>query len=243
MSIGAIIQARMGSTRLPGKVLKDVGGDTMLARVIQRTQRARFLDKVVVATTIEAADEAIVAECRRLHIPVFRGNEDDVLDRYYQAARTHQIDTIVRITSDCPLVEPEVIDEVVQTFKMHDSSLDYAANILSPRTFPRGLDVEVISFEALARTWREDKNPAWREHVTPYIYRNPEKFQVLNVTNETDYSWMRWTVDTPEDLVLVRRIYDHFGDYQFNWQEVIALLVEYPAWLDINRSLQQKQIC
>jgi len=181
--ITAIIQARMGSTRLPGKVLKDLEGQTMLSRVVNRTCRASLLDEVIVATTVKPADNLIMTECEKLGIPVFRGDEEDVLDRYYKAAQSYQADPIVRITSDCPLIDPEIINLVIENFLAHED-LDYASNTLPPRTFPRGLDVEVMTFDALEQAWRGDKNPAWREHVTPYIYRHPEKFKLKAVTND-----------------------------------------------------------
>lgn len=241
MNIVAIIQARMGSTRLPGKVLKTIKGETMLSQVTRRVQRAEHLDKVIVATTTKSADEAIVSECTNLGIPVFRGNEQDVLDRYYHAALVHQADVVVRITSDCPLIEPEIIDKAVRAFKSRYPNMDYVANTLPPRTYPRGLDVEAMSFEALSRAWHEDKNPVWREHVTPYIYRNPQQFNLYAVTNDVDYSPLRWTVDTPADLELVRRIFNHF-DNNFNWRDVLKLLEQHPEWLNINRNIKQKQV-
>lgn len=236
-----IIQARMGSTRLPGKVLLDLAGESMLVRVMNRIHRAQKLDELVVATTTHSADRVIAKLCAKHGWACFRGREEDVLDRYFQAAKEHHADVVVRITSDCPLIEPEIIDLTVRQFLQEDS-LDYVSNTLPPRTFPRGLDVEVMSFEALERAWREDDNPAWREHVTPYIYRHPEKFTIQTVMNDQDYSHMRWTVDTPEDLAFVRRIYDHFGHDRFYWREVIALLEEHPEWLEINRHVVQKKV-
>lgn len=242
MKIVAIIQARMGSTRLPGKVLLDLAGEPMLARDMHRLARAQTLDDVVVATTIKSTDDAIVALCQERNWPYFRGSEADVLDRYYRAAQEYQADVVVRVTSDCPLIEPDVVDRVVQEFLERQPEIDYASNTAPERTFPRGLDTEIMSFEALARAWREDKNPAWREHVTPYIWRHPELFETYNVLNEEDLSYMRWTVDTPEDLALARRIYEHFGHDQFSWHEVLAVLVQHPAWLEINRDVHQKVI-
>ncbi|RME97646.1 MAG: acylneuraminate cytidylyltransferase [Chloroflexi bacterium] len=242
MNTVAIIQARIGSTRLPGKVLENIGGETMLSRVIKRTQRATRLDKIVIATTIRPDDDVIVTECVHLNTPVFRGDEQDVLDRYYKAAMQHQADVVVRITSDCPLIEPEVIDKAVKVFESQHPTVDYVANTLPPRTFPRGLDVEVMSCEALARAWNEDKNPAWREHVTPYIYRNPKQFNLYALTNNVDYSALRWTVDTPEDLELIRRIYNHFKQDNFNWRDVLNLLEQHPDWLEINSAIKQKQV-
>ena len=239
----AIIQARVGSTRLPGKVLLDLAGEPMLARVVNRTRRAQTLDEVVVATTVQPADEAIVRLCAERDWPCFRGSEEDVLDRYYQAAVAHQADVVVRITSDCPLIEPEIVDRVVREFLERQPEVDYACNALPRRTFPRGLDTEVMRFDVLEHAWREDNNPAWREHVTPYIQRNPDLFCIHDVINEVDYSsYMRWTVDTSEDLAFVRRIYDHFGHDRFSWQEILAVLERHPEWLEINRHVQQKVV-
>jgi spore coat polysaccharide biosynthesis protein SpsF len=241
MKVVATIQTRMGSTRLPGKALEDLVGESMLARVVDRTSRAKTLDAVVVATTTQPDDDAIVSLCKERGWPFFRGSEEDVLDRYYQAALAFKADVIVRITSDCPLIEPLIIDEVVQEFLSHHPEVDYVSNGLE-RTFPRGLDVEVISFAALERAWREDNNPAWREHVTPYIWRHPEKFKICNVANDVDYSQMRWTVDTIEDLTFVRKIYSNFQSDTFTWKEVLRLLEMHPAWLEINRHVQQKAV-
>jgi spore coat polysaccharide biosynthesis protein SpsF len=240
MKVIAIIQARMGSTRLPGKVLMNLAGEPVLVRVIERARRATLLDDVVVATTTQPADDAIVQLCAERNYPCFRGSEDDVLDRYYQAARQYEADVVVRITSDCPLIEPQVIDQGLQEFFEHQA--DYASNGMSTRTFPRGLDVEVMTFAALERAWQEDTNPAWREHVTPYIYRHPELFRLHALANPVDLSHMRWTVDTPEDLAFVRHIYDHFGNDAFSWQDVLALLEQHPEWLEINRHVEQKQV-
>ena len=238
----AIVQARLGSTRLPGKVLLDLAGEPMLVRDMDRLSRAETLDEVVVATTVEPADEAIVDLCQERGWPCFRGSEKDVLDRYYRAAQEYQADAVVRITSDCPLIEPQVVDQVVKAFLERQPELDYASNTAPERTFPRGLDTEVMRFDALERAWREDDDPAWREHVTPYIRRHPERFQTYGVLNDEDLSRMRWTVDTPEDLAFVRRIYEHFGHDQFSWHEVLALLDRHPEWLAINRDVQQKAI-
>ena len=238
----AIIQARMGSTRLAGKVLLDLAGEPMLARVMHRVQRASLLDEVMIATTIHPADDAIAQLCAARGWPCARGSPEDVLDRYYQAARVSQADVVVRITSDCPLIEPEVIDQVIHEFLAHQPKADYASNVQSPRTFPRGLDTEVMRFDALARAWREDTNPAWREHVTPYIYRHPERFRLHDVVNAVDLSSLRWTVDTAQDLEFVRRIYARFGGDTFTWRDVLALLEQHPDWLEINRTVEQKVV-
>lgn len=240
MRVVAIIQARMGSTRLPGKALKDIAGETMLARVVARARCAHLLDEVVVATTTKEADEAIVAECERVDAPVFRGSEEDVLDRYHQAAKALEAEAVVRITSDCPLIEPGVIDRVVHTFLAKPA--DYASNSLS-RTYPRGLESEVIGMAALARTWREAKESYQRVHVTPYIYENPALFRLVSITADRDYSTYRWTVDTQEDLDFVREVYARFGDDDsFSWREVLALLEREPELMALNRHVRQKSL-
>jgi spore coat polysaccharide biosynthesis protein SpsF len=240
MKTVAIIQARMGSTRLPGKVLMDVAGETMLARVMHRVRRARLIDELLVATTDRPADDAIVAECRKCSVPVSRGDQDDVLDRYFRAAQLAKAEIVVRITSDCPLIDPEITDKTIAAFL--EARPDYASNTLV-RTYPRGLDTEVISVAALARAWQEARKPYEREHVTPYIYEHPAEFKVLSVTGDADYSAHRWTVDTPEDLEFVRAIYARFkGNMTFLWRDVLDLLDREPGLMDLNRSVVQKAL-
>jgi spore coat polysaccharide biosynthesis protein SpsF len=234
----AIIQARMSSTRLPGKVLLDLAGEPMLARVVERTRRSRTIDRVIVATTVESEDEPIVELCRSRGWTVSRGSRDDVLDRYYQAAVADGADPIVRITSDCPLIAPEIIDTVV---KRLDGTIDYASNINPRRTFPRGLDVEVFTFAALSAAWRDDREATGREHVTPFLYRHPERFRIALVESEKpEAACHRWSVDTPEDYELMRRIYSHFGRREFNWLDVLDLLDQHPDWCEMNRHVEQK---
>ena len=239
MYVIAIIQARMGSTRLPGKVLADVGGRSMLARVCDRAGRATLVDRVVVATTLLPGDRPIVDECNRLAVACFRGSERDVLDRYHQAATAHAADAVVRITADCPLIEPEVIDQVVRAFLKKRP--DYAANTLR-RTWPRGLDTEVISGPALARACREATQPHERAHVTPYVYQHPESFRVLSVTGGNDFSDGRWTVDTSEDLELVRAVYRRLAGERFSWRGVWRLLTREPAIAELNRHVRQREL-
>lgn len=240
MKVTAIIQARMGSTRLPGKVLADVGGESTLGRVVGRLRRSQLLDELVIATTVAVADEAIVREAQRLGVPCFRGDELDVLNRYYQAARAFQPDVVVRITSDCPLIDPEVSDRTIRAF-LHEKP-DYASNALQ-RTYPRGLDTEVITAEALGRAWRDAKRPYEREHVTPFLYEHPELFKLLSVTNEIDSGWHRWTLDTPEDLEFVRSVYSRFDNSDdFSWRETLQLLEREPALIDLNGHIQQKML-
>jgi spore coat polysaccharide biosynthesis protein SpsF len=231
----------MGSNRLPGKVLLPLLDQPMLGRVVTRVKQARLIDDIVIATTKHSQDDAIVSLCNQHGWKVYRGAEDDVLDRYYQAAVTYRADHIIRITSDCPLIDPHVIDYVVAAYHSALPHVDYAANTLT-RTYPRGLDVEIFSFEALKRAWHEDTAAEWREHVTPYLYRHPELFRTLQIINPADYSEFRLTVDTPQDFTLVEQIYKHFGHGDFSWQSVIELLVKRPDLRSLNREIQQKQL-
>ena len=240
MRVVAIIQARMGSTRLPGKVLMDIAGETMLARVVNRVRRATRIDETVVATTVSQKDEPIVAECQKLNVTYFRGSEEDVLDRYYQAAHTHNAEVVVRITSDCPLIDPEVVDQVVEEFATEEA--DYACNGLA-QTYPRGLDVEVMTLHALERAWREADKPYQRVHVTPYIYEIPGRFCVHSVESGENHSDHRWTVDTPEDLAFVKEIYRLFeGVDSFSWRDVLEVLKREPELMGINHHVRQKEL-
>jgi spore coat polysaccharide biosynthesis protein SpsF len=235
-----IIQARMRSCRLPGKVLIDLAGATVLSRVVQRLKRTELTGEVVVATTCDPSDDVIVDECDRLGVKVFRGNEEDVLDRYYCAAQAFEAETIVRITSDCPLIEPEITARTIQEFI--DRRPDYASNVLH-RTFPRGLDTEVVSFEALARAWKLARKSYQRSHVTAFIYENPESFKLLSVKGHEDYSWQRWTLDTPDDLEFIRAVYKEMGDPDnFGWREALSLLERKPELLELNGHVAQKAL-
>lgn len=240
MRVVAIIQARMGSTRLPGKVLKDLDGKTVLARVVNRTRRATLLDEVVVATSVQPVDEAIVRECDHLSVACFRGDEADVLDRYYHAAQKFAADVIVRITADCPLIDPELIDATIQAFL--DQSADYATNSLEV-TYPRGLDVEVFTAEALARAWHAAKEAYQRTHVTPYMYESPKIFKVVSLTTEEDHSKYRWTLDTAEDLEMIRVAYGLIGSRDdFHWREMLDLMKRQPELADLNSHVRQKNL-
>jgi spore coat polysaccharide biosynthesis protein SpsF len=236
----AIIQARTGSTRLPGKVLLPLLGAPMLTRVVRRVSRASRLDATIVATTTASSDDAIVELAEREGWGVERGSETDLLDRYVQVARAHAATTVVRITSDCPLIDPELIDDVVAA--LDDGDVEYASNSLEPRTYPRGLDVEAMTMAALDQAWREDHDPSSREHATPYIYRHPERFRLRRIASPVDLSAHRWTVDTPEDYELIRRIYERFGRDDFSWREVLTEIEAQPAWSDLNRHVSQKPL-
>jgi spore coat polysaccharide biosynthesis protein SpsF len=240
LGIVAIVQARMGSTRLPGKVLKDIGGATTLSRVVDRLRRSRFIEKLLVATTDEPADDVIVKLCQRHSVAVFRGDEKDVLDRYHRAAQFSHAKIVVRITSDCPLIDPEITDKTIQAFL--DARPDYVSNALV-RTYPRGLDTEVMTTQALERCWRGATQSYQRAHVTPYIYENPDLFKIHSVKEERDFSSHRWTLDSPEDLVLIRAVYERMGnDDRFSWRDVLALLEREPALAELNRHVTMKAL-
>jgi spore coat polysaccharide biosynthesis protein SpsF len=239
LKVVAIIQARVGSTRLPGKVLKDLEGETVLARVVGRLRRARLITELLVATTDRPADDAIVKECRSLSVSVSRGDQDDVLDRYFRAAQLAEAHVVVRITSDCPLIDPEITDKTIAAFL--EARPDYASNCLA-LTYPRGLDTEVMSLAALGRAWQEALKPYEREHVTPYIYEHPAEFTLLSVADDADHSGHRWTVDTPEDLEFVRAVYARFKNDTFLWRDVIGLLEREPALMELNRFVKQKAL-
>jgi spore coat polysaccharide biosynthesis protein SpsF len=238
MKTVAIIQARMGSTRLPGKVAMDVGGKTMLARVVERVRETPGVNEVVVAIPDTAADDPIVEICRALDVQSQRGSEHDVLDRYLSAARDSGADAVVRVTSDCPLLDPQVSGSVVRRFQT--ARPDYASNTLV-RTFPRGLDTEILPMEILELAAREAVDDPDREHVTLFVWRQPARFRLLSVEVEGDHSHHRWTVDSPEDLELIRRIYGKLGDAGFGYQEVLDVLTAHPEWAEINAHVEQKK--
>ncbi|NIM94808.1 MAG: NTP transferase domain-containing protein [Anaerolineales bacterium] len=242
--IVAIVQARMGASRLPGKVLLDIQGVPMLGRVIQRVIRARTVDDVVIATTVNPGDDSIVRYCQDLDYTWFRGDEEDVLNRYANAAAMSKADIIVRITADCPLMDPELIDRTVEAFLARYPDIDFGSNRGTDRlerTFPIGMDIEVMSNEALNRADVEAKKAHEREHVTPYLYEEPGRFRTMSIDSGGDYGALRWTVDTPEDLEFIREVYARFhGRDDFGWMEVMAILEQEPELMKINSQVQQK---
>jgi spore coat polysaccharide biosynthesis protein SpsF len=238
----AIVQARMGSTRLPGKVMMNLIGKPMLVHELSRIARSKQIKSLVIATTTSKLDDCIVNLCKDQNWHYFRGNEDDVLDRYFQCAKEYGANIIVRLTADCPLIEPGLIDRVIEEFVHKSPDVDYVSNITPKRTFPMGLDTEVMSFSALERSWIEDTNPILREHVTQYILRNPDKFKISGITNDRDLSNLRWTVDTKEDFELINEIYSFFGNNQFSWLDVLDLLNKRPELRLINQNIRQKEV-
>ncbi len=235
-----IVQARLTSTRLPGKVLLPLAGAPMLTRLIERLRRVKLADAIVIATTTNTTDDPIAALCGQLGVPYHRGSEHDVLSRYADAAREHGADVVVRITSDCPLIDPALVDQLISTYR--EGGCDYVSNMLPP-TWPYGMAVEVFTAAALHEAHAEATQDSEREHVTPFIYWHPERYRLRNVESPTDLSVQRWTVDTPEDYELVRRLFERLYpvNQQFSLADVQKVMEAHPDWLCINQHIQQKQ--
>jgi spore coat polysaccharide biosynthesis protein SpsF len=227
----AIVQARMTSTRLPGKVLMEICSRPMLALLVERLKACKGIDRIVVATSVDATDDVIEGWCRDNSVDLFRGSLDDVLDRYYNAAITYGAETIVRITADCPLIDPILVDRVIEAFK--GGGCAYAKSVGS---FPDGLDTEVFSFEALNAAQAGARLLSEREHVTPYIWKRPEEFPVIKIENDEDLSAMRWTVDDPADLLFVTKIFEalYTEGKVFYMDEILEFLKKNPELLKIN---------
>ena len=230
----AIIQARMGSTRLPRKVMLNILGKPVLWHVVNRVSKARLIDGLIVATTVNLEDDIIVDFCKNNDILVFRGSENDVLDRYYQCAKEYNIKDIVRITSDCPLHDPTVIDLVIKNYLK--DGYDYVTNTFE-YTFLEGFDVEVFSFEALRDAWKDAKLPSEREHVTSYIRKN-EKFKKKNVYSNKKYPIYRGSLDHSEDYEFIKRIYEGIGREMFYIDDVVNYIKKYPELLKINQHIK-----
>lgn len=237
-SVGAIVQARMSSTRLPGKVLLPIENEPMLHWVTMRMELADRVDKLLVACSTNGADDPIARFCRKRKIPCFRGPEDDVLKRFHDAQRTHGLETIVRITGDCPLHDPEVIDRVTEQFLKTDC--DYASNVRPP-TFPDGLDTEVFSRETLEWLDRTAETPEAREHITYLLHDPPANMRTINVEQEVDRSDQRWTVDRPEDLRFVRSVYRRLSDKTAGMKRILELLEENPELTSINKDIPRNE--
>ena len=237
-----ISQARMTSTRLPGKILKSVLGKPLLEYQIERLLKVRSADAVVIATTQNETDLPVVRLCERLGVPYFRGSENDVLARFHSAAMANNADVVVRVTADCPLIDPLVIDQVISFFMKNYKQYDYVSNVLK-RSYPRGMDTEVFTWAALNQAFSEATEPADREHVTAFIWRQPERFHLANVAYTIDASRYRWTVDTPEDFELIRRMLEvlYPANPSFKLEDALALLRMHPEWELINKEIEQKK--
>ena len=225
----------MGSTRLPGKVLKDIAGRPMLSYQMERLRRVKRAERIVVATTDQPADDAVERFCQKEKIACVRGSEHDVLARYHLAIERFPADVVVRITADCPLIDPAIVDEAIAAYEP-----DYVSNMLET-TYPYGMAVEVFSAQALREAHREAKDPAEREHVTPFIYRHPERYRLKSLTMAPNLSHHRWTVDTPEDFELVSRLLKTLKPH-FTLQDVLAVLDKHPDWCAINAHVEQKAL-
>ncbi|MBV1820136.1 cytidylyltransferase domain-containing protein [Clostridium cochlearium] len=244
MKIVCIVQARVGSTRLPGKVLKKICGKTVLEHDIDRLRRIKNIDEIIIATTTLERDNAITKECEKLGVKCFRGSEEDVLSRYYCAAKENNADVVVRVTSDCPLIDPEVSENIIQFYLDNKDKYDYVSNTIE-RTYPRGLDTEVFSFRVLEKAFKESKLQRDREHVTPYIWDNSNIFKLYCYKNNVDYSELRWTLDTKEDFKLINKIYKYMYTYKCNcfcMKDILNLYDKYPMLVKINRGVEQKKL-
>jgi spore coat polysaccharide biosynthesis protein SpsF len=243
MKIAAIIQARMGSTRLSGKVMKEIKGRTVLSHVIERVKQSNLIDGIIIATTVDEKDNVIGNEAIKCGAKVYRGSEEDVLSRYYLAAKENNIDIIVRITSDCPVIDAGIIDEMINFYLNEKYQIvTNAGSDLSQRTFPRGLDTEVFSFGVLEDAYNNGTEKYHREHVTPYIYERSNKIHYFK--NDINYSKYRWTLDTEEDLELVSEIYNRLykGTHDFYLQDIIEIFKKEPKLFTLNAHIEQKKV-
>jgi len=233
----------MGSIRLPGKVLKKVLDKPLLEYQIERVKRAKHIDKIVIATTTNDLDQPIIELCEKLSTSYFCGDENDVLARYYEAAKIYKADIIVRLTSDCPIIDPNVIDKLIEYFTKNQSKYDYVSNTLN-RSYPRGMDVEVLSFKCLTESYLEAKIQSEREHVTPFIYKNLDRYRVGNINYSENQSLHRWTVDTMEDFNLIKKIIEELYPENnfFTLEDTLTLLKKHPDWSLINNHIKQKKI-
>jgi glutamate-1-semialdehyde 2,1-aminomutase len=238
MKIVALVQARMGSTRLPNKVMKPIAGIPMIELLLTRLAKSKEIDQIVVATSVDERNITLVEHVRMLGYTCEQGSENDVLERYAQAAEKHKADVVVRITGDCPLVDPDLVDEVIRQFKAE--KVDYFCNT-NPPTYPDGLDIEVFTFKALEQTSRETADPFDREHVTPYL-RKSGKFKTAAMQHSEDLSVLRWTVDEPADFEVIEKVFKHFNPtIDFTWVDVLALQKQHPEIFNINQHLVRNE--
>lgn len=241
MKNAVIMQARVGSSRLHAKVLKELCHKTVLEHDVERIRQAKTVDDIIIATTTNPEDVAIVEVAQKCGAKVFRGSEQDVLDRYYQAAKQYEVEQVIRITSDCPLIDPFIIDEVVHCYEQQQCDIiTNVPNEWETMSYPRGLDLEMFSFVWLEKAWREATDPYDREHVSPFIYDHAKNRYYYKY--EKDYSQYRWTLDTPEDWEVIRKIYEHFyhGEHNFYFLDVVQYMEEHPEIAALNANVVQK---
>lgn len=243
MKIGVIVQTRVGSTRLPGKVMMDLCGKPVIDHVIDRLKQSKLLDEIIIATTTLERDRVIVEQAKKDGVKWFCGSEEDVLSRYYYAAKENNLDTVVRITSDCPLIDPFITDNIIRCHKenLYDIVTNAGSDIKT-RTYPRGLDTEVFTFRVLEDAFINAREKYQREHVTPYIYENSGG--IYYYRNNVDYSKYRWTLDAEEDFELIKTVYTYLykGEHNFYYQDILELLREHPEIAGINQGVEQKKI-
>jgi len=231
----AIIQARCGSTRLPNKVLKDIYGKSQIIRVVDRVKQSKYVDKIVVATSIEENNLPLIKVCVEHNVQVFAGSENDVLDRFYQTAKLFKPEYVIRITADCPVYDAPSLDKAIEQM----GNADYISDMGNA---PDGMDIEVFKFSSLKDAWQNAKLQSEREHVTTYIKAHPEKYSLVKFNDNADYSNLRLTVDTKEDYELILRIYEHFKDKEFFWlKDIVKLINNNPELLDINNMYERNE--
>jgi spore coat polysaccharide biosynthesis protein SpsF len=239
MKTAAIIQARMGSTRLPNKVLMPVLGKPLLGWMLERVATCAEVDEVIIATTTDTRDDVIAAFAQSVGCKLYRGSEDDVLDRYYQAARMVNPDAVARITADCPLLDPEVLGSMIREYAA--GGLDFLSNSEPlPSSWPDGMDVSIVGFEALENAWQNAIKPSDREHVTFYFWNNPQTFRCKRIDHEPDWSKYRVTIDYPEDFDILKSIIEHFGAAdpssvnRVSMEQIVAYLDAHPDVFGLN---------
>lgn len=245
MKVVCLVQARVGSTRLPGKILKEICGKTILHHEIDRLKKCKEIDEIVIATTDKEDDDKIVNEAKKLSVKYFRGSENDVLSRFYYAAKENNADIIVRVTSDCPCIDFEILDKMLIYFKdkYKEKQVDYLSNTIK-RTYPRGYDIEIFTFSALEKSYINAKKEYEREHVTPYIYDKTNNFLKLSFENKEDYSEYRVTLDTIEDFIVIKNIFEnlYYKNPYFKLNDVVQYLNNNLHIVDINKHIEQKKL-
>ena len=245
MKVVCLVQARVGSTRLPGKILKEICGKTILHHEIDRLKKCKEIDEIVIATTDKEDDDKIVNEAKKLSVKYFRGSENDVLSRFYYAAKENNADIIVRVTSDCPCIDFEILDKMLIYFKdkYKEKQIDYLSNTIN-RTYPRGYDIEIFTFSALEKSYINAEKEYEREHVTPYIYDKTNNFLKLSFENKEDYSKYRVTLDTIEDFIVIKNIFEnlYYKNPYFKLNDVVQYLNNNLHIVDINKHIEQKKL-
>ncbi len=240
--IGAIVQVRMNSTRLPGKVMMKVLGKPLLELLVERLKYCNYLDDIVIATTTNPADDVIQELAEKIQVKYIRGSEEDVLGRFYQAAVEFHLDHIVRITADCPLIDPEIVDSIIKEYVNSGYKYDYVSNTLKP-TFPDGLDAEVFSFKVLKMIHEIADKKYQREHVCTYLVENPDKFKLKNIANDRDCSRFRWTVDNPEDFELVKAVFENIypSRKKFFMKDILGFIDQNPDISSLNSNIARNE--